>query len=67
MVGDIPNFDTVWYSKDSLANILSMVAVKNICTVTMDTAVEACMNVNKIDGTVMKFQEYSSGDRKSVV
>ena len=61
MVGDIPNFGTVWFCENSLANILSMAAVRKVCRVTMDTAVEACMNVHRKDGSIMKFTEYRSG------
>ena len=41
MVRDILNFETVWFCEHSLTNILSMVAVRKVCRVTMDTAVEA--------------------------
>jgi hypothetical protein len=38
-----------------------MAAVRKICRITMDTSVEAAMDVHRKDGTIMKFREYSSG------
>ena len=61
MAGDIPNYGTVWYSDNSMANILSMAAVRKICRITMDTSVEVCVNVHRKDGSIMKFKEYHSG------
>ena len=61
MIGDIPNFGTAWFSDNSLANILSMVEVRKVCRITMDTAIEACMNVHRKDGSIMKFKEYLTG------
>jgi hypothetical protein len=48
-------------SVTSLANILSMAAVRKVCRIAMDTSVEGAMNVHRLDGTIMKFTEYSSG------
>ena len=61
LVGDLNNFGPVWYNPKSLANILSLAEVRVKCRVTMDTAVEAAMLVHKLDGSVMKFQEYRTG------
>jgi hypothetical protein len=38
-----------------------MAAVRKVCHITMDTLVEAAMNVHRKDGTIMKFREYKSG------
>jgi hypothetical protein len=58
--GTVKNFGYVWYNADSLANILSMAAVQKTCRITMDTSVEAAMNVHRKDGSMMKFPEYKS-------
>jgi hypothetical protein len=60
-VGTIRNFGDVRFNADSLTNILSMAAVRKVCRITMDTSVEAAMNVHRKDGTIMKFREYTSG------
>jgi hypothetical protein len=60
-MGTVKNFSDVWFNKESLANILSMAAVRKVCRITMDTSVEAAMNVHRKDGTIMKFKEYKSG------
>lgn len=60
-VGDLPGFGTVWYNEGSLANILSMAAVRRICRITMDTQVEAAIYVHKANGQVIKFLESSNG------
>ena len=61
LVGNVPNFGPVWYNPKSIANILSLAAVRKVCRITMDTAVEAAMIVHKRDGLTMKFKEFSSG------
>jgi hypothetical protein len=38
-----------------------MAAVRKVCRITMDTSVEAAMNVHRKDGTIMKFKEFCSG------
>ena len=55
------NFGDVWFNENSLANILSMAAVRKMCRITMDASVEASINVHRKDGTAMKFKEYKSG------
>jgi hypothetical protein len=60
-MGTVKNFGDVWFNTDSLANILSMAAVRKVCRITMDTSVEAAVNVHRKDGTIMKFKEYKSG------
>jgi len=61
MIGDLPGFGTVWYNKGSLANILSLAAVRKICRVTMDTMTEAAIIVHKHNGDKMKFTESANG------
>ena len=60
-MGTVTNFGDVWFNGDSLANILSMAAVRKVCRITMDTSIEAAMHVHRKDGTVMTFKEYKSG------
>jgi hypothetical protein len=60
-VGTVRNFGDVWYNPDSLANILSMAEVRRVCRITMDTSVEASMDVHRRDGSIMKFREYQTG------
>ena len=60
-IGEVRNFGTVWYNPQSIANILSLAAVRKVCRVTMDTAVEAALCVHRVDGTIMKFVEFSTG------
>ena len=50
MIGDLPGFGPVWYNKGSLANILSLAAVRKVCRVTMDTLEEAAIVVHKKNG-----------------
>jgi Zinc knuckle len=61
MVGDFPNLGEVWYNRDSIANILSLAAVRKVCRVTMDTAVFSSMFVHRLDGSIMEFIEQPSG------
>lgn len=61
LIGDIPNFGTVWFNPASIANILSLAAVRKVCRITMDTAVAAAFHVHKVDGSLMTFNEYHSG------
>jgi hypothetical protein len=60
-MGNVKNFGNAWFNTDSLANILSMAEVRKVCCITMDTSIEAAMNVHRHDGSIMKFQEYTSG------
>ena len=60
-MGTVKIFGDVWFNKDSLAYILSMAEVRKECRITMDTSVEASINVHRKNGTVMKFKEYDSG------
>jgi hypothetical protein len=60
-MGTIRNFGDVWFNTKSLANILPMAEVRKVCRITMDTSVEALMDVRRRDGSIMKFREYKSG------
>ena len=60
-IGTVANFGDVWYNKNSLANILSMAAVRKVCRITMDTLVAAAIHVYRQDNSIMTFQEYRSG------
>jgi hypothetical protein len=57
----VKNFGDVWFNENSLAKILSMAAIRKVFRITMDTSVEAAMNVHRQDGSIMKFREYQSG------
>ena len=61
MVGDLPGFGTVWYNPASIANILSLAAVRKICRITMDTEHEPAIIVHKRNGGTMKFTESDTG------
>jgi hypothetical protein len=60
-MGTIRNFGGVWFNTESLANTLSTAEVRKVCRITMDTSVDASMDVHSRDGSIMKFQEYKSG------
>jgi hypothetical protein len=61
MVGDIPNFGTVWFNLQSIANIMSLAAVRKVCRITMDTTVKPAFLVHRKDAFIMKFKEFHSG------
>jgi hypothetical protein len=61
MIGDFPNLGPVWFNERSIANILSLSEVRKVCKVTMDTSREACINVHRKDGSIMRFVEHPSG------
>jgi hypothetical protein len=61
MIGNLPGFGPVWYNKGSLANLLSLAAVRKICRVTMDSLTEAAIIVHKHNGDKMNFTESQSG------
>jgi hypothetical protein len=61
MVGDFPNLSEVWYNAHSIANILSLADVREVCTVTMDSSLSPSMNVHRKDGSIMSFVEHPSG------
>ena len=55
LIGDLPGFGPVWYDGGSLANILSLAAVRKKCCITMDTNDEPAMIVHKENGDELKF------------
>ena len=61
MIGNFPNLGPVWFNKESIANILSLADVRKVCRVTMDSSAAATMNVHRLDGSVMSFNEHPSG------
>jgi hypothetical protein len=61
MVGTFPNLGEVWYNEASIANILSLAAVRKVCRITMDTTEESAMKVHRLDGTIMNFVEHECG------
>jgi hypothetical protein len=61
LMGHVKNFGDVWFNPHSLANIPSMAEVRHVCRITMDSAIEPAMTVHRADGSLMKFQEYTTG------
>ena len=61
LIGDIPNFGPVQYSEKSLANVLSLAAVRKKFRVTMDKEKEPTFLVHKGGDKVLKFAEYKNG------
>ena len=61
MVGDFANLGEVWVNDDSIANILFLSEVCKVCRVTMDSSAAPTMNVHRLDGSVMSFEEHPSG------
>jgi hypothetical protein len=61
MIGDFSVLGPVWFNQDSIANILSLSAVRKCCRVTMDTHAAPCMTVHRTDGSLMHFLEQPSG------
>jgi hypothetical protein len=61
LIGDLPGFGPVWYDGGSLANILSLAAVRKKCRITMDTKDEPAMIVHKKNGEELKFIETKGG------
>ena len=51
----------VWYTPDSVGNILVLRDVRRLCRVTLDTAVEAVLSVHLPDNTVLRFVEHLDG------
>ena len=60
-VGLFPGFFEIYYNHKSLLNILSTRDVRKHFRVTMDTEVEAAMNVHLKDGKILKFKEVEPG------
>ena len=61
LIADYAGLGTVWFNPLYLANILSLAAVRKLCRVTMDSALEASLLVHRSDGSIMKFMESSAG------
>jgi hypothetical protein len=61
LIGDIPNFGILQYNPQSIANILSLAAVRKVCRITMDSVIEHAFLVHRKDGSIMKFIEFYSG------
>jgi hypothetical protein len=61
LIGDFPNLGEVWYNEHSIANILSLADVSNVCRVTMDSAADPAMHVHRLDGSLMTFTRHESG------
>ena len=61
MEGTFRNLGRVWFNRASIANILSLAAVRKVCRVTMDTDIEPALHVHRKDGSVMKFIEQAGG------
>jgi hypothetical protein len=61
MVGDFPNLGEVWFNRDSIANILLLADVRKVCRITMNMSAEPALLVHRLDGSIMKFLEHSSG------
>ena len=59
--GTFPGMFDVWYNHESMLNILSFKDVRKHFRITIDTAVENCINVHLMDGTVLRFEEVESG------
>ena len=60
-VGTLEGFGEVWYNPKSLANILSMAAVRRRFRITMDTQADAAMYIHLPSGEKLRFAEGPSG------
>ena len=61
LVGTLNGFGNVWYNPKSLANILSMAAVRKKFRITMDTDDDAALLVHLPTGAKLRFAEGPSG------
>ena len=61
LIGDFPNLGAVWFNPESIANILSLSHVRQVCRVTMDTGIDPSMIVHRINGSQMIFREHACG------
>ena len=61
LIADFPNLGCVWFNPASIANILSLAHVQQVCRVTLDTALEPALVVHRLDGSLMKFHQHPSG------
>ena len=60
-MGTLVGFGEVWYNPKSLANILSMAAVRRRFRITMDSSVDAAMMIHLPSGENLCFAEGPSG------
>ena len=60
LIGDLPGFGPVWYNKGSLANILSLAAVRKTSRISYSNK-EAAIIVHKKNGDELKFKETGGG------
>ena len=61
LIGDFPNLGEVWFNPESIANILSLSHVRQVCRVTMDTSIAPSMIVHRVDGSQLIFREHVCG------
>jgi len=60
-VGDLPEFGTVWFYEDGIANIISLNNVKKKYCVTYDSTACDCFELNIADGTKRVFKPSKKG------
>jgi len=60
-LGTLDGFGQVWYNPESLANILSMAAVRKFFRIMTDSSVDAVMYVHLPTGVKLRFTEGPSG------
>ena len=51
----------IWYTPDSVGNILALCDVRRLCCIMLDTATEAVFLVHLLDTTVLCFVEHTNG------
>ena len=61
LIGDLPNYGTVWYDSQAIANILSLKRVKEKYHVTYDSRKGCIFHVTKNDGKRFEFIESEGG------
>jgi hypothetical protein len=57
----LPGYGTVWFDPKGIANILSLLNVKNKYRVTFDSSIDDTFYVHKSDGSTRKFVALQSG------
>jgi hypothetical protein len=60
-IATISNLGTVWFNRNSVANIFSLAQVRKHCRVTMDTGLANSITVHKADGSTIVFVETDAG------
>jgi hypothetical protein len=61
LIGELPGYGTVWYNKDSIANILSLARVKKKFQVMFDSGNHNGFIVHKANGEQTVFKESDQG------